>query len=495
MRGCLGLMMLLALGCGQTLAEKEPPTPTADTHVGAAARKGASSATDTRAKGAVNEVALPVAEPRAGGVDWPGFLGPAGDSTSPEKGILSPWPEQGLRLVWKREVGEGYGMPSIARGRLLQFERVGDKARLNCLNSTTGELLWTFAYPTAYEDDFGYSNGPRCSPVIDDDRAYIYGAEGMLHCLNVADGKLLWKVDTMRDFGVIKNFFGVGSTPVIFNDLLLVHVGGSPPGSADEPFGALQGNGSAVVAFDKLTGKVRYQTGDELASYAGPVLATIDGRPWCFQLARGGLLGFDPRDGKIDFHFPWRADDLASVNASNPVVAGDKVFITETYGPGSACVQVRPGGYKVLWTDENKPSRDKSLQGHWCTPIHHKGYLYGCSGRYQTNGELRCVELATGKVRWRKTGLGRTSLLMVDGHLLALSETGLLVLLKVNPDKYEEISRLDFADPDRPEYLGGTRFALHHDPYWAAPILSHGLLYVRGQQRLACFELIPRERD
>jgi outer membrane protein assembly factor BamB len=420
---------------------------------------------------------------RKTGSDWPAFLGPWGTGASQEKGIVTPWSRQGLRVVWHQRTGIGYGMPSISRGRLFQFDRHGDQARLSCLRSETGELLWKYEYPTGYEDFYGYNHGPRCSPVVDGDRVYSYGAEGVLSCVRVIDGKLIWKVDTKAEFGFVQNFFGVGSTPIVEGDLLIVQVGGSPKGSGPFPSPDLKGNGSGVVAFDKYTGKVRYQISDELASYAGPVLATIEGRRWCFVLARGGLFAFEPASGKIDFHFPWRARSLESVNASNPVVVGDRVFISETYGPGSALLKVRPGGYDVVWSDADK-RRDKSMQCHWSTPIYHDGYLYGSSGRHETNAELRCIELATGKVMWGQPGLTRTSLLMVDGHFVCLAEEGTLLLLRVNPHKYEELSRLVVREP-------GSEQPLLEYPTWAAPILSHGLLYVRGKDRLVCLELIP----
>jgi outer membrane protein assembly factor BamB len=263
-------------------------------------------------------------------------------------------------------------------------------------------------------------------------------------------------------------------------------VGGSPAGSDARDFQELKGNGSGVVAFDKKTGKVRYQISDELASYAGPTLATINGRRWCFAFSRGGLLAFNPADGKIDFHFPWRAADLESVNAANPVVVGDQVFITETYGVGGALLKVSPGKYEVVWSDTKKTPLRKSLMCHWMTPVHADGYLYGCSGRHTRNGELRCVELATGKVMWSEPDLTRTSLLMVDGHFVCLAEDGTLRLLKVNPQKYEEVSRVELTDP-------ATKRPLLEYPCWAAPILSHGLLYVRGEDRLVCLELIPKK--
>jgi outer membrane protein assembly factor BamB len=419
---------------------------------------------------------------RKDGSDWPAFLGPNGDSVSTEKGILSPWPKEGPRLVWDCKIASGYAAPAISRGRLFLFDRNrrGD-ARLRCLRAETGEELWTFEYPTDYEDKYNYSNGPRCYPIVDGERVYIYGPEGMLHCLRVTDGKVVWKLDTVKEFGVIQNFFGVGSTPVIEGDLLIAQVGGSPKGSEEVPFMELKGNGSGVVAFDKYTGKVRYKITDELASYSVPVLATIDQRRWCFVFARGGLIGFDPSSGKVDFHFPWRANILESVNASNPIVVGNKVLISETYGPGAALLEVRPGGVKEVWTDVKK-GRNKSLQCHWNTPIHVNGYVYGCSGRHDNNAELRCIELATGKVMWSQPGLSRTSLLLADGHFVCQAEDGALLLLKVNPNKYEELSRVEYGGGEQP---------LLKEPAWSAPILSHGLLYVRGKDRLLCLELIP----
>jgi outer membrane protein assembly factor BamB len=460
MRSLAVLLCLLAAGCAGSDAQTKSDPPPADTPP-------------------------PELRTRKTGSDWPWFLGPTRDSVSAEKGIIAPWPEKGLRIVWQKQLGQSYPMPTISRGRLFLFDRHGNTARLHCWKSETGEPLWTFDYPTHYRDKYGYNGGPRCCPVVDDDRVFVYGPSGMLHCLRVRDGKLLWKVDTFEEFGVVQNFFGVGSTPVVEGDLLIVQVGGSPKGSDPDDFPSLKGNGCGVVAFDKRTGKVRYRITDELASYAGPVLATINGRRWCFVLARGGLIGFEPKSGKVDFHFPWRAEDLESVNASNPVVIGDRVFISETYGPGAALLKVRPGGYELLWSDKDK--RRKSMQCHWMTPIHHDGYLYGCSGRHPQNATLRCIELATGKVMWSEPRLYRTSLLMVDGHFICLGEDGTLRLLKVNPNRYEEVSQLELREP------GGKEPLLEY-PCWAAPILAHGLLYVRGNDRLVCLELIPPKK-
>jgi len=420
------------------------------------------------------------------GEDWPAFLGPRGDSTSTEKGILNPWPKQGLRVVWQQRTGEGYAGVSVSKDRVYFFDRIGDKARLRCLKARTGEFVWKFEYPTEYADKYNYSGGPRCFPIIDDDRVYIYGPEGMLHCVNADNGKEIWKVDTVTKYGVIQNFFGVGSTPVIEGNLLLVQVGGSPKGSDEVEFDKLKSNGTALVALDKKTGEEKWKTGDDLASYSVPVLATIEKRRYCFLWARSGLLALDPSNGKVDWHHAYRAKSLESVNASNPVVVGNQVLLSECYGPGGLLLKVKPSAPEVIWKDADK-GRDKSLQCHWMTPIHVDGYVYGSSGRHEDEAELRCVELATGKVMWSERDLKRSSLLLVDGHFICLGEHGTIRLIKVNPKKYEEISSMDIPHPDDAE------LKLLRYPCWAAPVLSHGLLYVRGKDRLVCLELIKEK--
>lgn len=441
---------------------------------------------------------------RKTGSDWPIFLGSTQDSKSPEKGIITKWTANKPRIVWQAELGTGYGAPTIAKGRLFQFDRFGNKARVYSLNAETGKELWRYEHATDYEDYFNYNNGPRCSPVVDGNRVYAYGAEGMLTCLTADEGKLVWQVDTKKDFGVVQNFFGVGSTPVVEGDLLIVMVGGSPAWA--QQLGALQlerveGDGSGIVAFDKFTGKVKYKITDELASYASLKVATINGRRWCLAFCRGGLIGFEPKTGKLDFEYPWRAKILESVNASMPVVIGDEVFISETYGPGSTLLKVSPGSSEIVWKDDDR-RRQKAMMTHWNTPVYHDGYLYGSSGRHTENAELRCIEWKTGKVMWSEPGLTRSSLLYVDGHFICQAEYGQLIVFKANPQKYEPVSEVELQAPNvagpalgpAPQLPAreAARPMLKY-PCWAAPVLSHGLLYVRGDDRLVCLELIPEK--
>lgn len=412
--------------------------------------------------------------------DWPTILGPTRDGVSTEKGIIKPWPKEGLKKLWDCELGIGYAPPVVAGGRLYDFGRFDNWARLTCRDAATGKEIWTFEYPIQYEDRYGYEPGPRACPVVDGDRVYIYGVEGMLHCLKAATGKVVWKFDTSDKYHFQQNFFGVGSAPLIDGDLLIVAVGGSEKGPRPVDFRDVKPNGTGLVAFDKLTGKVKYETGNELASYSSPVVKMIDGKRTGLYFARAGLLGFDPQSGKERFRFPWRAKIEESVNAANPVVVGDKILISECYGPGAALIDLAGGKPKEIWTDAAKDPIDRSLACHWSTPIHVNGFLYGSSGRNTGDAETRCVELKSGDVKWTKRREGRCTFLLVDGHLISLTEHGTLALIKVNPEKYEEVSRFEVPELSY--------------PCWAPPVLSNGVLYLRGKGKLVALELIPAKK-
>jgi outer membrane protein assembly factor BamB len=411
--------------------------------------------------------------------DWPTLLGPTRDGVSAEKGIIAPWPKEGLKKLWECELGIGYAPPVVAGGRLFHFDRFGDNARLTSRDAATGKELWKFEYPVDYVDRYGYEPGPRACPMVDGERVYLHGVEGMVYCVAVKDGKELWKLDTKEKYHFHQNFFGVGSVPVVDGGLLIVPVGGSPKGPRPLDLREAKPNGTGIVALDKLTGKVKYEALDELASYSCPTIATVNGKKTALYFARDGLVGFDPQTGKQSFRFPWRAKVEESVNAANPIVLGDKVLLTECYGPGAAFIDLKGGTPKEIWTDAEKDRFDRSLACHWSTPIHLEGFVYGSSGREPNDAEMRCVELATGDVKWARKRTYRCTYLLVDGHIISLGEDGTLVLIKPDSKKYNEVSRYEVPELSY--------------PCWAPPILSNGILYVRGKGKLVALELIPKK--
>ena len=420
-------------------------------------------------------------KPARTGTDWPTFLGPAADGSSPDKGILTAWPKDGLKKVWDCRLGEGYAPPVVADGRLIHFDRTDGDLVLTARNAETGKKLWEWKHPTEYEDLYGYEPGPRACPVIDGERVYAYGPDGLLACVGVADGKEVWKVDTMKEYHVHQNFFGVGSVPLVVGDLLIVAVGGSPEGRRPFDLRDAVGNGCGLVAFDKKTGKEKWKGTDELASYSSPVLATLHGKPTVLYFARGGLVGVDPETGQERFHFPWRAKSQESVNAANPVVVGDTILITECYEKGAAVVRVTKD-FKVetVWSDAEADDRDKALRGHWCTPVVDGNYVFGSSGRHEPEGDVRCVELATGEVKWKQARTRRSTFTKIDGHLVVLTEDGTLMLVKPDPEKFSKVAEWD--EKDNPDL---------RSPCWAPPVVARGLMYVRGKGKLCCYELIP----
>jgi outer membrane protein assembly factor BamB len=417
------------------------------------------------------------------GIDWPGFLGPERNGKSAETGLRFDWQARPPEIVWSRRVGEGYAAGVVASGRYLHFDRDRDEARVVSLDSRSGKLLWEFRYPAGYRDLYGFDGGPRASPAIDGNRVYLFGVEGMLHCLDLQSGEVLWSVDTADRFGVVQNFFGVGSSPLVFGELLIVMIGGSPPESRLVPPGQLDrvvANGSGIVAFDKATGEVRYQTINDLASYSSPTMAMIAEKPVAIALMRSGLFAFDPQDGTELWSFPWRARKLESVNASTPVITAEGILITEAYGPGGALLPLRPGqedpvNRVPIWQDSNR--REKALACHWNTPIVIDGFAYGCSGEKKSTAELRCVRVADGSVRWTIPRLSRCSLTAADGHLIGLSETGKLFVFRPDPEKFDVVAELD---PEQPGLI---------EPCWAAPFVSHGFLYLRDATKVYCLDI------
>lgn len=457
------------------------------------------------------------------GTDWFRFLGPRGNGHSIETDDSSAnaWvttARNGPKVLWQKEIGTGYSACALKDKRLYVFDQIGNLRRLSCLDPTTGEdfrdadtgeKLWddAFTYAVPHGAPGGYK-GPRASPILDENRIYIYDEKGMLHCLNADDRKVIWKVDTVRDFGVVQNHFGVASTPVVSGDLLITMVGGSHPDFQDitsDKLDQVKGNGSAIVAFRKDTGVVEYQAGHYLASYSSPVVADINGQSWGFAFLREGLFAFHPETGsefsQFPF-FPWHSTHREAINACTPLVVNDQVFVSAAYGKGSALLSVGSNSTSVVWQNEPDATDSFGMEALFMTPVPVDGYLYGSSGTKSGESGLRCVEWDTGNIMWpieeedrKKAQIGRASLIYLDGYLICLAEDGRLYLVSANPEKLEisEIPLRDAADSEMPE--GFKPKPLLHYPCWTAPVLSHGLLYLRDSDRLICVELIPRHSN
>jgi len=385
--------------------------------------------------------------------DWPQFLGPRRDGASAETGLRQTWPAGGPPVVWQRPVGEGFSAPAVQGERLILFHRQGDREVVECLDAGTGKERWKFAYATQYEDDFGKGNGPRATPVIAGGRVFTLGADGWLHCLDLQSGQKIWGRSITADYQVPRNFFGIGSSPLLEGDLLLVNVGGKDAG---------------IVAFARDTGREAWRTTRDGASYASPVSATIDGERHAIFFTREGIVLLDPASGAVRFQMRWRARGNASVNATSPVLIDDWVFFSASYETGAILLRVRKGGVETLWKN------DDVLSSHYSNIVHSGGFLYGFEGRQERGAELRCVELATGKVKWTRAGFGCGATILADGNLIVLTERGDLVLVEASPAGYHERARSHVFD---------------RLPCRANLALANGLLYGRDGSKLVCWNL------
>ena len=384
----------------------------------------------------------------AQGEDWPQFLGPG------RNGVYSgPPPQSVSAAIWKIDVGQGFSAPIVSRGRVIVFHRHENRAIVESLDAATGKRVWAAEYPTDYRDDFGFDEGPRAAPAIMGERIYTFGAEGVLQSLDFATGKRVWSVDTKQKFGSDKGFFGAVCSPLVENGRVLMNIGGP--------------KGAGIVAFDAATGKTLWTATNDEAGYSAPVTATINGARHALFFTRAGLVDIDPETGKIRFQFPWRSRSHASVNAAAPVVAGNLVFLSASYGTGATLLQIDGSGAKQLWAS------DDAISSHYSTSVYRDGYLYGYHGRQEYGQSLRCIELKTGKVQWNVDGFGAGTVTLAGDRLILIRENGELVLAPASPKEFKPLAHAQLLPAVVRAY----------------PALADGRLYVRNEHTLACFGL------
>jgi outer membrane protein assembly factor BamB len=392
-------------------------------------------------------------EPLAATNDWAQFLGPLRNGVYTGAPLAAQWPKDGPGVMWKQAVGRGFSGPVASGGRVVLFHRLRDKEVVDCLNAVDGRLLWRHEDRTAYEDDFGFDDGPRATPAVSGGRVYVLGAEGVARCLDDASGKLVWRVDAKAAFDAPKGFFGLACSPLVEGAGVYLNIGGR--------------SGAGLVALDKDTGKLLWKATDHEASYSAPVAATLRGKRQVLFFTRAGLVAADPNSGRVLTEFPWRARMHASVNAAVPLVIEDTVFLSASYGVGAVLLSLSAEPPTVVW------SGDDSLSNHYATSVYAGGYLYGFDGRQEQGQRLRCVELRTGKVRWSQEGLGAGTATLAGDRLLVLTERGELLAVRTAPDRFEVLDRAHVLS-------GGVR---------AYPAVADGRLYARSKDTLACLDL------
>jgi len=386
-----------------------------------------------------------------GAADWPQILGPTRNGVYSGPPLAANWPTSGPKKVWQKSVGEGFAGPVVAGDRVILFHRLTDQEVVEALDAKTGEGRWRYAYPTAYRDDFGFDEGPRAVPVVANGRVFTFGAEGVLTALDLTTGRRIWSVDTFHRFGVRKGFFGAAGSPIVENGRVIANIGGK---DGDK--------GAGIVAFNADTGAVLWTATDHEASYSSGVSAVFGDQPTALFFTRNGIVGLDPATGTIRFQRQWRSRLAASVNAATPLVVGDTIFISATYGTGAAAIQVQGSQLRDLW------SGDEILSNHYATSVYSNGILYGFHGRQEFNPSFRAVDFKTGGVKWNVDTFHAGSVILAGDRLLIMKETGELVLAAATPQAYRPLAQaqvLPATARSLPALADGFLFARNNDTH------------------------------
>lgn len=424
--------------------------------------------------------------------DWPQWMGPQRDGVWRETGIVERLPEKGLVRKWQTPIGAGYSGPVVVGNRVFVTDRVTKEAndpaspfergavpsseRVLCLDEATGNLLWEHKYPCIYT--VSYPAGPRCTPTVHDGKVYSLGSEGHLFCLSASDGKVIWSRELKKDFSIRSTpVWGFASHPLVDGNKLICFVGGAD---------------TAVVAFDLATGKELWRalsaSGPHGPGYSPPVIYDAAGVRQLIAWLPDAVNGLDPETGKV----LWSKSFTVKEGLTAPMArkAGDQLFVTAFYdGPLMLKLDGDKPGATELWRGKGKNERQTDgLHSIMPTPFIVDGHIFGvCS-----YGQLRCLKADSGQRIWENltaTGADKARnarwanafLIQHQDRFFIANEQGELILAKLTPQGYDELSRAKLLEPTG--QAGGRQIV------WSHPAFAHRCVFARNDKEIVCVSL------
>ena len=389
--------------------------------------------------------ALFLALPRAPASDWPQWRGLARNGLCSE-GINAAWPAGGPAIRWRAAIGAGFSSISVSQGRAYTLGNTHDQDTIWCFDALTGNVLWKHTYPAPLDPQW-YEGGPGATPTVDSNHVFTISKWGDVFCLDAAKGAVLWQRD-LRAQGLVPNRWGFAGSPLVHGDLLILNAG------------------KAGIALHRATGRVAWSTGTNATGYASPTLFNPAGRESVLIFAAKALVALDPATGREFWRHPW--ETKWDTNITDPLVAGNRVFIS-SFSRGCALLSVADDRPEVLYDS-------KVLYNHLSPGVLLGPYLYAFSGEAKFTTDFRCLELASGKLKWTSKDPAFGSVIGVDGQLLVLSEQGQLLLAGASPTGFKPLARARVLD----------------GKCWTPPALANGLLYARNAKGdLVCVDLSP----
>lgn len=367
----------------------------------------------------------------ASGVDWYRWRGPDLNGISKEAGWQAKWPAEGPKKLWKASVGTGFSSFSISAGRVYTMGNTNDTDVTFCLEARTGQVVWHHSYPCPL-DPKNFEGGPCATPTVADGRVYTLSRKADLFCLDAAKGTVIWSKNLNRELGLGIPTWGASSSGLVEGDLVVFNLG------------------SAGVALDRKSGKVVWISDKSAGGYATPVPLTIGGERCLAIFSRQSLVAVKAAAGQEVWSYPWKTS--YDVNAADPIVAGDKLFISSGYNRGATLLKLGGPVPEKVWENKN-------MRNHFNTCVLWQGHLYG-----PDDSGLRCLAFDTGELKWTDREFRKGSLMIADGKLVALSERGELIIAEPSPAAFKPISRT--------QILTGK--------CWTMPVLSNGQIYCRN---------------
>jgi outer membrane protein assembly factor BamB len=368
--------------------------------------------------------------------DWPCWRGPHHNGISAERGWLDAWPPGGPRILWRANVGTGFCTVSVAGGRLYTAGNKDDIDTVRCLDAETGKPVWEHSYPAPTDPNL-FEGGPTATPTVDGDNVYTLSRQGDLFCFNAATGKIVWSQNVIKETKRRVPTWGLSGSPLVHRNLLLLNLG------------------DAGVALEKLTGKVAWNSESKDPGYSSPVPFQRDGKWFALLSCEDAYVAVNIESGKELWRVEWPTN--YGVNAADPIVSGEQVFLSSGYGKGCALIKVVDGKPTTVW-------QSKVLRNQINSSVLVDGYLYGIDGDTSSRTRMRCVDWKTGTTRWEEESVGCGSLMAAGDRLIILSDRGQLVIAKASPDKFQSVARA--------KVLEGK--------CWTVPVLANGRIYCRN---------------
>jgi outer membrane protein assembly factor BamB len=410
----------------------------------------------------------------ARGDDWPQWMGPRRDNVWREEGIVASFGAEGAKVLWRTPVAGGYAGAAVADGRVFvcdyvtdadvkaaNFERKASSGteRVLCLDEATGGVLWTHEYTVTYT--IAYPAGPRCTPTVHGGRVYTLGAEGNLHCLDVATGALVWSRDLKRDYATKAALWGWASHPLVDGDRLVCVVGTDVAHAA---------------AFDLATGKEIWRTGTAPEQgYVPPSIIEAAGVRQLVLVKPDGVYAVDPATGNMLWETPYNADNGSII--MTPVRVGDHLYVGGYQNKNLLLkLAVDAPGVDVVW--RNRPKQGISAVN--VQPFVADGLVYG----FHESGELRAMRIPEGDFAWRGggplpgrlQGSGTAFITRHGDRYFLFTETGDLVIARLTPQGYEELSRTHLIEP--------TNVAFGREVVWCPPAYANRAIVVRNDREV-----------